>query len=375
MIAGAGPAGLSTWIHLWRWNPGLARDAVLIERESLPRDKLCAGGITGRGDAVLSRLELKINVPSMLIQEAELRFARGSVHIIREEGLFRIVNRYEFDFALANAAREWGLNLREGECLIDYESMDDAVNVRTTTGRYRVGVLVGADGANSIVRSKLLSDRGRGVSRLIEVIQGSFSSAESHNASCAIFDFSHVRESLQGYVWGFPCEREGAICSNYGVFDSRVTRERRLASLTRIFDGALKARGVVGNKGLWKSHPIRWFCTPECFSAPRVLLVGDAAGVDPLLGEGISFALQYGELAAAEILQAFRLHDFSFSRYGKHLLGHPLGKGLLLRSSIARLLYSRWSPLLMDIAYSILALRHRSSPREMGTLLRSNGES
>jgi len=191
---------------------------------------------------------------------------------------------------------------------------------------------------------------------LIEAIQTA-SGQELDQARSVLFDFSHVRESLQGYVWKFPCKREGANCSNYGIFDSRVRKERQLASLSGIFAGALKARGLIDDKCLWNSHPIRWFRTRELFSAPRVLLVGDAAGVDPLLGEGISFALQYGELAATEILRAFKLHDFSFSSYRKHLLKHPVGKGLSLRSAVARLLYSRWSPLLMDITRKTLALR------------------
>src|SRR5262249_47982825 len=34
------------------------------------------------------------------------------------------------------------------------------------------------------------------------------------------------------------------------------------------------------------------------------LLVGDAAGCDPLMGEGISYAFEYGRLAASAILAA-----------------------------------------------------------------------
>lgn len=38
--------------------------------------------------------------------------------------------------------------------------------------------------------------------------------------------------------------------------------------------------------------------TLKCCSKPRVLLVGDAAGIDPLFGEGITSALALGAIAA-----------------------------------------------------------------------------
>jgi len=56
---------------------------------------------------------------------------------------------------------------------------------------------------------------------------------------------------------------------------------------------ALVRTGVVLDDDKLKGHPLRRFHPRGLFSAPRTLLVGDAAGVDPLLGEGISFALGY----------------------------------------------------------------------------------
>ena len=45
-----------------------------------------------------------------------------------------------------------------------------------------------------------------------------------------------------------------------------------------------------------EGHPIRWFEPGTAFSAPRMLLAGDAAGTDALYGEGISLALGYGAI-------------------------------------------------------------------------------
>ena len=78
-------------------------------------------------------------------------------------------------------------------------------------------------------------------------------------------------------------------------------------------------------------------------SAPGVLLVGDAAGADPFLGEGISIALGYGALAAREIGEAFQRNEFSFSGYRHQVLRSALGQVLLARWFVARVVYSfKW---------------------------------
>lgn len=53
---------------------------------------------------------------------------------------------------------------------------------------------------------------------------------------------------------------------------------------------------------------------------PRVLLVGDAVGADPIFGEGISMALGYGVLAATEIACLYQRGEFSFDRYKRRLV-------------------------------------------------------
>jgi hypothetical protein len=63
----------------------------------------------------------------------------------------------------------------------------------------------------------------------------------------------------------------------------------------------------------WKAFPIRTLTPHSVVAAPRALLVGDAAGVDPLMGEGISFALEYGELAAEAVVEAQATGDWAFA--------------------------------------------------------------
>ena len=45
MIVGGGPAGISTWLHLHKYNPVVSFKSVLIEKEKYPRDKVCGGAL------------------------------------------------------------------------------------------------------------------------------------------------------------------------------------------------------------------------------------------------------------------------------------------------------------------------------------------
>jgi flavin-dependent dehydrogenase len=86
---------------------------------------------------------------------------------------------------------------------------------------------------------------------------------------------------------------------------------------------------------------------------PRVILVGDAAGVDPLFGEGISFALGYGMPASKAISHAFATNNFSFADYRERVLNDPLIKQLPLRVWLARRAYIRQYPWLVRFCWGI----------------------
>jgi flavin-dependent dehydrogenase len=92
-----------------------------------------------------------------------------------------------------------------------------------------------------------------------------------------------------------------------------------------------------------KGFPIRLFSPENPMSVPRVLLVGDAVGADPFLGEGISIALGYGALAAREVGEAFRRKEFSFRRYRRRVLTSSLGQALVVRWLLAQFIYAfKW---------------------------------
>jgi len=342
IIAGSGPAGVSTWLHLNRYAPKLASRTLVLEKAKHPRHKLCGGGIMRAADVVLKRLRLRLDVPSRPIHNVEFVY-HGRSFFWRQRNYFRVVRRYEFDAALVTAAQERGMQLREEEAFKTFHPIAGGLEVETENQRYRTKVLVGADGANSQIRSQMgIRSQGR-VSRLIEILTPADAAINRqfvHNT--ATFDFTDLDDGLQGYVWDFPCWEAGQAAMNRGIYDSRFFPKRRRAKLKSLFRTGLTARNAFDPDQPWDGHPEWWFDPRQNYSQPHVLLAGDAAGVDPFGGEGISFALQYGDVAAKELVQAFNEEDFRFEDYGKHILAHELGQGLRLRRRLAWLAYLGW---------------------------------
>ena len=71
-----------------------------------------------------------------------------------------------------------------------------------------------------------------------------------------------------------------------------------------------------------------------------MLLVGDAAGIDPLFGAGIRSAVAQGIMAAQSAVEALSDHGFSFSNYERRLRGSDIGSMMYRRHVVARKLYS-----------------------------------
>lgn len=356
LIVGSGPSGMSTALHLVDVDPSWAERLVVVDKAVHPREKLCGGGVTHLGTDVLAGLGLQFEPTHFNVREARLVYD-GHSYSFKGNPAFRVTRRDEFDHWLVQVGEERGITVRQGEGVKDVTVHENHVAVETEKVLFKAQVLVGADGSRSFVRSRLKWDDDSRVARLLEVLTPEDERRQvEFREGVAVFDFTPTQQNLQGYYWDFPSYVEGEAHMNRGVFDSRARPEREKADLVQVLGDSMSARERNLEAYKLKGHPIRWFDPKGRFAIPRVLLVGDAAGADPLMGEGISFALGYGEVAAEAIVEAFEKRNFSFATYRERLLGHRLFSHLSWRARLARRAYLLKYPWLMRLGWFLMRL-------------------
>ena len=350
LIIGAGPAGVSTAMHLLQSDPLWSGRMVIIEKAVHPRDKLCGGGLTQLSFIVLQSLgiNLPLSIPGVEINDVRLAFRGRTIHV-RGKREFVVYHRPEFDAYLVKEARGRGIEIREGETVLDLLFDENCVLVKTDQNTYQAKVVVGADGSKGITRRVFNpSDPNRCVARLLGLRGNGESQAKHFSENYALLDFSPVVENLQGYYWEFPCRIDGKDFINYGVYDSRIYSSRKLASLREIFTRNLISQKIDPDQVQIEGHPIHLFTPRNPMSCPHLILVGDAIGAEPILGEGIAPALACGKIASEAITEAFIGNEFSFANYRGKILSSTIGGFLTERWMIAKFLYRFIrSPLIM----------------------------
>lgn len=357
IVVGSGPCGSAVAMNIKRHAPGLAERTLVIEKETHPRHKLCGGGITLLSQHILTNLGVDLTLNYVPIHEVQLLY-RGSKVRIRKENIIKIVRRNRFDAALVAEVRKRGIEVREGVEVNDVRVEEDGVLLQTSTGPLRARAVVAADGAKSTVRRHIGLEGPSRICRAMEVLTPEDPAATTEfREHMALFDFSPVTDGLQGYYWDFPSSVDGEPFMNRGVFDSRVLPERPNADLKGIFKSFMDRRQRKLEEYKLMGNPGRWFDPQAEFSAPRVLLAGDAAGIEPLGGDGISCSLGYGEVVALELARAFASGDFSFAGYRDRLLAHPIGHHMAGRTQQAQFIYGKRNPAALKAIWLYLRMR------------------
>jgi len=307
LIAGAGPAGLAAALHLLRARPTLAGRIAAIDKARHPRPKTCAGGLIPKTMLALDELGLPLAVPHVVVRNGHARTEVGDVTYPAGRPLCTIVRREEFDSWLASAARNSGLVLLEDTRIIAVARRRDHVTVNTDRGDFSCRLLIGADGSGSRVRACVFDASKASIGRaLMTDIAVDPKIAEEFANAGYRFDFRCIPAGVKGYSWSFPCLVEGRPHFNVGIYEQhpRHSAEDRTAR-ANLFDQLRAAFPELPlcDLGLqpfsYKAFPIRWFSPGDSYADRNVMLAGDAAGCDPLMGEGISCAFEHGKLAAS----------------------------------------------------------------------------
>jgi flavin-dependent dehydrogenase len=329
-VVGGGPAGLTTALAVRAAAP--ATKLVVLEAETYPREKICAGGIGGRGLRILERLGIALDCPHVRLEALAVKVGDHTIVTLEPE-LGVVVRRIEFDHALARQVRARGIEVRDGCAVTALALADDHVRIETARGDvYRARAVVGADGVGGIVRRAAGFARGELRAQVVELD----TEAAPGDLPRDTIAFDFTARDLRGYTWDFPTLVAGApmVCRGAYVLHAppHVSAREHVARY-------LAGRGLDPSRYRLKQFAERGFEPGAPIARPRVLLAGEAAGIDIATGEGIAQAIAYGALAGPYLAAALARDDLGFSDWLRVVERRHLGRQLRVRHACYRLFY------------------------------------
>jgi geranylgeranyl reductase family protein len=305
IVVGAGPAGTSA--ARTAAQHGFA--TLLLEKERVPRNKLCGGGVTPK---VMNLMDFTF--PKELV-EREARAARIHVggtlyHFESAQPLVYMTSRTKFDSFLAAKAADAGAEVKDRSPVRAIEVTKSHVEVRTSTERFTSKILIGADGTGGPTARTAgfyHSWRSDEVSYAIESeVSVGESAVQDFVGGPSYFDL-HFGVSPAGYGWVFPKDdhltvgvgcRLSKLRDGMGLFKAFAKRVSALEG----FDVPRPQAHLIPLGGAASVASVR----------ERVLLAGDSAAfVEPLLGEGIYFSIRGGQIGAEVAAEA--IHEEKYT--------------------------------------------------------------
>jgi len=327
IIVGGGPAGLATGLFLCHADPARRGRVVVLEKERYPRDKFCAGALGARADQVLMRIGVGVDVPSVPVNGVSIALAGGAISV-RSERIGRVVRRLEYDHALARASAARGVRICEGIRVTGVRVESQGVTVESNEGAWHGRVVVGADGVGSVVRRALGLSAGKLRAQVIELD----TEPVPGDRDRGLLHFDASLPGVSGYAWDFPTLVEGQALVCRGVYHLR--KDGAELDIHALLAARLAERGLDIGRYRIKRFAERGFEHGEPYAAPRVLLVGEAAGIDALTGEGIAQAIAYGAFAGPYLAEKLARADLRFDDFTRRLARSDLGVDVGARARI-----------------------------------------
>ena len=344
LIAGAGPAGSIAAIRLAR----AGARVLLVDRARFPRDKLCGDTVNPGAMRVVDRAGLRARVEAASLPLEGMLISSGSGVRVRGTygpGLFaRSLPRRVFDQLLVDAAVAAGATFQDG-VKVEGAIVDEAGGERRIRGavlacigtrkRMRVPatLTLGADGRRSALAYGLgLAAQPAGLRRwaigaYFEGLDGLDTVGEMHVRGPHYLGVSPLEGGIANVCLVSP--------AGEGFDDPARLLEARLAADPLLGPRVARARRVtpavtLGPLAVDGRRP----------GLPGLLLAGDAAGfVDPMTGDGLSFALRGAELAADVTLAALEHPEIDapaqLAAARAHAFGTKLAVNRVLRRMVA----------------------------------------
>lgn len=261
-------------------------------------EKPCGGGLSDKlvtefGDVVRDLPEVRNNFALEVVFSPRRRAS-----MTMERPLVTVSRRLLGESLLDKAVKA-GACLRKEKVLSLTPEAEQTV-LHTVGGAYRAGLVVGADGVNSLVRRTFLRPFPKAE---LWFTHGALLPVEVNLPIVVRFFYG-----CRGYAWIFPRKGRTSVGIISRTSDG-LTRNQRVARLREFVSGEFARAGLsppdVGRTDAWLLPSLRTQAFADnVVAGPGWALIGDASGsADPLTGEGIYYALKTAHLLAESLIQ------------------------------------------------------------------------
>lgn len=322
IVVGAGPAGSVAAYECAK----RGFKTLLLEKALIPREKACGGAVMYRGIRVLNG-----EIPRELIEQKiyGLRFGLHngtSSEFISDKLIGITVFRDKFDEFLSRRAVKAGAELLDDARVKHTSVSEKCATIQLQDRRdFKSEFLIGADGVNSIVSRSLklrpkrkdLPKFGLGMEADFYVGREGVMKATKGNPS--VLEILPIENQIS-YGWIFPKREHLAI----GIAGGSTLMQTLRSGFDRFYKNLEKKLGLE----LVMTHRRTGFLGGDGLRSTnvtdRAILVGDAAGfVDPMMGEGIAYAMQSSKIAVDVIDHAIAGNQYdAVSLWKYHDLCH-----------------------------------------------------
>lgn len=327
IVAGLGPAGASSAYSAAK----LGLSVLALDKSKFPRMKPCGGGITAKGVKATemdwsSCVEFQAHRVKLVCRN------QSPLEFVSQTPLIYMVSRPTFDHFLLKQAEKQGAAIKQNEKIKSVKQDKEGVTVVTERQTYSSNYLVGADGALGVVRRQILGTENK---KSLYVAAETESCPMKRGVDTAGEEiYFHLGSVPSGYGWVFGKK----IHQSVGVYGT-TQKMKNPVSQYREFAEAY-ARQINGNYVPVRAHPVPVYqAKSNIVARGRILLAGDAAGlVDPLLGEGIYYALYSGRIAGESIAQNGNSGESIAEQY-QNRINKEIGQNLAIAEKLAKLIY------------------------------------
>ena len=360
IIVGAGPAGTTCALALQ--NSGLK--IAILDKAIFPRDKVCGDAIPTRSVSVLKKINPKYFEALSQFEKKE-KITTSRVVVSSGKDLFfhwksEAFNckRFEFDNLLFDLVKkETQTSVFENTEILSIKIQDDLVILDTNSNHFTSSIVIGCDGAHSIVAKKMADFK---VNK--KMYAGAVRSYQQNITGNTAYtnEVFFSQKYTPGYFWLFPVSEHsfnigfGMLSENIAL--KKINLKKAIVDVVTEFPELSQRFTKAGLEFITEGFGLPMGNGKTSLSGNRFLLCGDAGSlIDPISGAGIGNAMESSFHAANHVIKYFSSSNFDaqINKNYDRSVYREIGKELKKNTLILRL--SSKFPWLVNLAISFLA--------------------